>query len=520
VDNSDVRPAGWARLDGMSDLQVPGYDAVELLGYGSGGEVWLARDRATGTPVALKRLRPGADLGARDRLRREAAVLAGVDHPHVVRLRTVVGDGDGLVLVLDLASGGSLARLLATRRRLQPGEVVTLAVPLAEALAAVHLQGLVHGDVTPANVLFDADGRPLLSDLGVARLLGAGPGAPHGTRGFLDPAALAGATPGPASDVHGLAATCLAALTGTAPYDERGGRVPVPEGTHPGLVAVLERALAPDPWDRPAADELAVAVYDAAPPEPVHLDRTGGAATVDVLDTPQGAAAATHQVHPVPRSADGEAVETAVPRRQRAWAAGRRLVGAARTRARGALGVVVVSGAVGVAAVTGIAWAGAGGTQHPAGLAGAAPTPAASPSAEPPPAPDAPPGPAAGHWAETLAVLDRVRSRAFAAGDPSGLRAVYAPGSPAMARDTRVLRRLTDAGLRAEGLRLTTTTVQPVGRSAGRVRLAVTDLMQAYRLVDAGGTVVERRVGRGPRSWTVELAADGQGWRVYDVVRG
>jgi len=502
----------------MSDLQVPGYDAVELLGYGSGGEVWLARDRATGTPVALKRLRPGADLGARDRLRREAAVLAGVDHPHVVRLRTVVGDGDALVLVLDLASGGSLARLLATRRRLQPGEVVTLAVPLAQALAAVHVQGLVHGDVTPANVLFDGDGRPLLSDLGVARLLGAGPGAPHGTRGFLDPAVLAGATPGPASDVHGLAATCLAALTGTAPYDERGDRVPVPDGTHPGLVAVLERALAPDPWDRPAADELAVAVYDAAPPEPVHLDRTGAAPAPHVPDLQQGAAAATHQVHPGPRPDDGEPVAAGVPRGQAAWVAARRLAAAVRSRGRLALVVAVVGGAVGMAAVTGMAWAGVGGTEQPAGLAAAATTRAPSPTAEPP-AP-AEPVPATGRWAETLAGLDLARSDAFAAGDPAGLRAVYAAGSPALARDTRVLRRLADAGLRAEGLRLTTTTVHPVGRSAGRVRLAVTDLMPAYRLVDAGGTVVERRVGRGPRSWTVELAADGQGWRVYDVVRG
>lgn len=510
----------------MGELQVPGFDAVELLGYGSGGEVWLARDRATGTPVALKRLRAGADLGARDRLRREAAVLAGVDHSHVVRLRTVVGDGhgDGVVLVLDLASGGSLARLLATRRRLRPGEVVTVAVPLAQALATVHALGLVHGDVTPANVLFDADGRPLLSDLGVARLLGAGPGAPHGTRGYVDPAVLAGALPGPASDVHGLAATCLAALTGTAPYDELGGRLPVPDGTHPGLVAVLERALAPDPWDRPAADELAAAVYDAAPAEPVHLDRAGAPATAEA-DVQHGAAAATHQVHPGPRPVDGEVVAAEAPRRQSVRAAVRRLAGLARSRGRSAAAVAVVGGALGLAAVTGIAWAGVGGTQQPTGLAGTAPTRAASTTAAPStaelPATVVPtPVPPAGRWAATLARLDRARSRAFAAGDPAGLHAVYAPGSPALARDTRVLRRLTDAGLRAEGLRLTPTTVQPVGRSAGRVRLAVTDLMPAYRLVDAGGTVVERREGRGPRSWTVELAAAGHGWRVYDVVRG
>ncbi|MGH8894459.1 MAG: protein kinase domain-containing protein, partial [Actinomycetes bacterium] len=134
-------------------LDVPGFEVVELLGYGSEGEVWLAREHASGAPVALKRVRGGSDLAARDRLRREAAVLAGVDHPHIVRLRSVVGAGDDLVLVLDLATGGSLARLLASRR-LSPGEVVTIAVPLAQALADVHSRGLVHGDVTPANVLF------------------------------------------------------------------------------------------------------------------------------------------------------------------------------------------------------------------------------------------------------------------------------------------------------------------------------------------------------------------------------
>jgi hypothetical protein len=515
----------------MSELQVPGFDAVELLGYGSGGEVWLARDRTSGTPVALKRLRPGAGLAARDRLRREAAVLAGVDHPHVVRLRSVVGAGDDLVLVLDLAPGGSLARLLATRRRLAPGEVVTLAVPLAQALAAVHAQGLVHGDVTPANVLFGADGRPLLSDLGVARLLGAPTGAAHGTRGYLDPAVLAGAEPGPGSDVHGLAATCLAALTGSVPYDELGRRVPVPEGSHPGLVAVLEGALAPDPRDRPAAERLAVAVFDAAPAAPVRLDRTLGPTRADGPAIPAAAAAATHQVHPGPRPDDSEPDAAPVPRRAVVLAAVGRLASTGRSRGRAALVVTVVGGAAGLAAVTGIAWAGVGGSEQPADVpVVAGPTPTSPPSASVEPlVADQPPSAPSGRWAVALARLDRARSAVFATGDRAGLRAVYAPGSPALRRDTRVLGRLTAAGLRAEGLTLTATSVERVGRAervervgrpGRRVRLAVTDVMPAYRLVDAGGTVVERRAGRVARSWTVDLVRTREGWRVYDVVRG
>jgi hypothetical protein len=109
---------------------------------------------------------------------------------------------------------------------------------------------------------------------------------------------------------------------------------------------------------------------------------------------------------------------------------------------------------------------------------------------------------------------------AFACGDQAGLRAVYAPGAPALDRDQRVLARLTGAGLRAEGLRLTATSVATADRSGDRVRLAVTDVMPPYRLVDAGGTVVASRPGRGARSWTVVLARAGGQWLVYDVVRG
>jgi eukaryotic-like serine/threonine-protein kinase len=500
----------------MTEMHLAGFDAVELLGYGSGGEVWLARERATGQPVALKRLRPGADLAARDRLRREAAVLAGIDHPHVVRLRSVHGDGDALVLVLDLAPGGSLARLLATRRRLAPGEVVTVAVPLAQALAAVHAQGLVHGDVTPANVLFAADGRPLLSDLGVASLLGAGAGEVAGTRGYLDPELLAGGAPGPASDVHGLAATCLAALTGLPPYDGQGRRVEPPAGTHPGLRAALEPALARHPADRPTAEALAVAVFDAAAAEPVRFDRAVAGRPGGRIGAPltgPAVAPVTHQVRPGPRPAQEPAAGRPPGRRGLLvrWPVAA-AVGALRGRGRAAVGVVCAGAAVALAAVTGIAWAGADEVPRPAGVGHRA-----DPQVSPRPGPG--PGRAPG-WAGTLARLDLVRSAAFARGDPGQLGAVYAPGAPALRRDQQVLGRLAAAGLRAQGLRLSPTSVTVVGRSAGRVRLAVTDLMPAYWLVDEGGTVVEQRPGRATRSWTVLLARAGGQWRVYDVVRG
>ena len=500
----------------MTEGQLAGFDTVELLGYGSGGEVWLARERATGLPVALKRLRAGADLAARDRLRREAAVLAGVDHPHVVRLRAVHGDGDSLVLVLDLAAGGSLARLLATRRLLPAAEVVTIAVPLAQALASVHAQGLVHGDVTPANVLFAADGRPMLSDLGIARLLGSPAAEVGGTGGYLDPSVAAGAAPGPASDVHGLAATCLAALTGFPPYDGQGRRVQVPAGSDRALLDVLELALAPDPADRPSAEQLAVAVFDAVPAEPVRLGPSERVLDGNRSRPGQVVVPATHQVADrgpadepePPASSRRRRPRAAVPAGSLAGSLARligALIGGIRRRGRAAAGAGLAAGALALAVAAGISWAAADDVTPAAGTSGRAVVSVGAPQSG---------------WASTLAALDADRSRAFAAGDPGRLREVYAAGGPALRRDVAVLRRLTDAGLRAQGLRLAARAVAVQGRSAGQVRLAVTDVMPAYRLVDDRGSVVERRPGRGSRSWTVVLARDGESWRVYDVVRG
>lgn len=457
------------------------YERVELLGRGGSGEVWSARDPATGELVALKRLRRGeaVDPQSVEALRAEAARLARLDHPHVVRLRGVEQEAGSLVLVLDYAAGGSLAGLLSARGRLSAGEVVTVLVPLAEALACVHEQGLVHGDLTPANVLFTGDGRPLLADLGVASLLGAPNDAAYGTFGFLDPAG----DRGPAGDVHGLAATGFAALTGQAPYD-LAGRRRVDAEQAGRLLDLLERGLDPDPALRPSAGEFAAAAYAAAEVLPVRL--AGPHLPPAIVPT--------HRVErprpvpapgPVPRPKQHR--RRALPRlRLRAWL--RRWV--PRTGAAIAVAVALVA-----SLVVGFTW-----TSRDTDVTsvGGPPT-----------------------WHQVLAQLDHQRSSAFATGEAARLGAVYVAGSAPLTRDRAVLARLTAAGLRARGLRLLIQQVRVLsGPTRTSVRLQVVDRMSAYALVDATGKVVEQRPGRRAARWVVTLSRVGADWRIAEIARG
>jgi serine/threonine protein kinase len=267
-------------MDARDALRVPGYVAEELVGFGTSGEVWRGRSLLTDTAVALKLLAVD-DIGDGSRLRRQAARLSAVDHPHLLRIREVVVAARSSVLVLDYAAGGSLAVLLRRRGRLRPGEVVTVLAPVAAALAHVHGAGLSHGAVTPPNILFTVDGRPMLADLGIAELVGARPD-PETAPGCLDPAVAAGAPPGPASDVFMLAAVAVHALTGTLarpgadPGRARGvdgdARLAGLDATMPAaLVRVLRRALSPVLDERGTAAELALDLRHACQPEPVRL---------------------------------------------------------------------------------------------------------------------------------------------------------------------------------------------------------------------------------------------------------
>lgn len=202
------------------------YRVTRRLGRGGMGVVDLAVD-PEGREVALKRLslhgNPAEIARARARIRREADVLASLDHPTIVRLLDLVDDGDDVVLVMPYLAGGSLHDRVAATGPLPADEVVALAELLLDGLSAAHRQGVVHRDIKPENVLFTATGEPRLVDFGVARATDHTPGLTAtamvvGTPGFMAPEQARGEEAAAPADVFSLGATLLFALTGRGPF--------------------------------------------------------------------------------------------------------------------------------------------------------------------------------------------------------------------------------------------------------------------------------------------------------------
>ena len=228
--------------------QVPGYDVLELVGFGRTGELWRGRQRSTGQLVALRRL-ADPDPSVLAAIRRQATVVRSLPSAHLVRVRAVVGDA----VVLDHADGGPLESVLSRRGRLEPGEVVTTVAPLAQALAEAHAHGLVHGHLGLGSVLLTAAGRPLLDDLGLAVL--------RDLDDALDPSGGLGGS----ADVWALGALAHQLLTGEpyAPGSELGSTVPT------ALSRAVAAVVAFDPTSRPDAATFASSLLAACPALPV-----------------------------------------------------------------------------------------------------------------------------------------------------------------------------------------------------------------------------------------------------------
>jgi hypothetical protein len=251
------------------------YERVARLGRGGMGVVDLARS-PDGTEVALKRLTlhgSAADLArARQRIAREAEVLARLRHPNIVELLDVLDEGGDVTLVMPYLTGGTLADRVVRHGPAPADEVERLAEALSGALAEAHRAGVVHRDIKPGNVLFDAEGVPHLADFGVASSRDdteglTAIGTVVGTPGFMAPEQARGEEAGQAADVFALGATLLFAVTGDGPYGKGApellmvraaeGKVqPVPRSVPGPLRERLRAMLDPRAARRPSAAAL------------------------------------------------------------------------------------------------------------------------------------------------------------------------------------------------------------------------------------------------------------------------
>ncbi|MGW6458928.1 serine/threonine-protein kinase [Streptomyces sp. NPDC055078] len=241
------------------------YILRKRIGAGGMGVVWLAWDQVLERWVALKcaRVSDGAEA---ERLRKEARNAGRLHHPNIVSVLHFFTDSTGCWIVMEYVPARSLRQLLDERVTLPPEEAGALGCQVADALAVSHRAGVVHGDVTPGNILVTEDGVAKLTDFGISRVLDGDTTVSGGLRGtprYLPPEVAQAKRAGHASDVFSLGATLYRAVEGRSPYgDAEGpiaylrlaaeGRVLPPVHSGP-LTVPLTEMLRVDPEHRPTA---------------------------------------------------------------------------------------------------------------------------------------------------------------------------------------------------------------------------------------------------------------------------
>ncbi len=260
--------------------EVPGqrYVPAELIGQGGMGSVYRARDAVLEREVALKVLRPEcADEHLAARLRREARVLARLEHPGIVPVHDAGILADGRVFyVMKLVRGERLDQFAA---RVKPSEVLRVFLRIVETVGFAHAHGVVHRDLKPANIMIGSFGEVLVLDWGIARISGetdvaasaaapvdrsedTAPGTILGTPGFMAPEQAQGEVQlvDQRADIFALGAILRSLATSWRPPRR--------------LAAIWIRASAPDPAGRyQSTGELAAELIRYLDGQPVRAHR-------------------------------------------------------------------------------------------------------------------------------------------------------------------------------------------------------------------------------------------------------
>jgi serine/threonine protein kinase len=247
------------------------YEILEEIGQGGFAIVYRARDTQLDRLVALKELRSILlhDKEWVKRFRREARTIARLDHPRIVTIHDVGEVEERLFIVMRLVDGPSLEELISTRGHFSWSEAVEVIIAVAEGLDYAHTQGILHRDLKPANILIDPERGPMLSDFGLAKLVGdssmsmSASGTVVGTPHYIAPEVWEGQSTSWQSDIYAMGCILSEMLTGEKVF--KGETPPAvmmahfrppalpkawPAGVPPGVTSVLRTALAGRPVNR------------------------------------------------------------------------------------------------------------------------------------------------------------------------------------------------------------------------------------------------------------------------------
>jgi serine/threonine-protein kinase len=265
---------------------LPQYEVGEEIGRGGWGVVIRGRHRQLDRPVAVKQLPRAfaADPAVQQRFISEARVLASLDHPHVVPIYDYVEQEGLCLLVMELLPGGSVWERF-TRHGVTPEAACGIVLAACTALDYAHRAGILHRDIKPENLLFTATGTVKVADFGIAKVLGDSltlgtrTGEVLGTPTYMAPEQAMGKPLTAATDIYALGVLTYELLAGRPPFTDDGNAVgllyrhvheqPTPlrdvaSQVPEAIAAVVMRALATDPADRPeSAEAYGTALADA-----------------------------------------------------------------------------------------------------------------------------------------------------------------------------------------------------------------------------------------------------------------
>ncbi len=273
------------------------YRLGAFLGSGGCGRVFRARDEVTGNDIAIKLFDAGQARTAQayERFARESRLAGALRHPNLVELYDFSAEQG--YAVMELMVGGSLAERMAAP--MAQSEVRRMALDVLAGLALAHQRGIIHRDVKPANIFFDARGNAKLGDFGVAHLLDLGQtqtGGLIGTLAYMAPEQITGARLTITADLYAFGVALFEALTGRLPFlgpdfvAQHLGEVPPLPRTLVATLAVewdgiTARLLGKDPGDRyESIDDLrhdiSAADLGTSIPKPLLLPRARANASI------------------------------------------------------------------------------------------------------------------------------------------------------------------------------------------------------------------------------------------------